>query len=163
MKKIILLTMALGTATWAQAQATAPAAAATTPKKVLEKPYKPTENAAKKLAELSALAKKQNKKILVQGGGNWCVWCLRLNDYIKSNPELKRKIDAKYITYHLNFSPENENKAIFAKYGDPGKKYGYPVWLILDKNLKLVKTQETGSLEKGTSYDDAKIAEVLGL
>ena len=77
-------------------------------------------------------AKKDNKKILIQIGGNWCVWCLRFNHLVTTDPELKAILEKKYLYYHLNYSPENKNEKAFAKYGNPGETYGYPAFLVLD-------------------------------
>ena len=45
----------------------------------LVKPYNPKENAEKKLAELVQKAQAEGKNIMIQAGGNWCIWCLRFN------------------------------------------------------------------------------------
>ena len=38
------------------------------------KPYDEAENAEQKIAELVKKAKKENKNIMLQAGGNWCIW-----------------------------------------------------------------------------------------
>ena len=59
--------------------------------------------------------------------------------------------------YHLNYSPKNKNEKIFAQYGNPGEKFGYPVFIVLDKNGKQIHTQESGSLEEGKGYSLDKV------
>ena len=126
-------------------------------KAALPKPYDPKENAELKIAELVKQAKAENKNIMLQAGGNWCIWCLRFNNYVQTTPELKKIVDDNYIYYHLNYSPDNKNEKIFAKYGDPGKKFGYPVFIVLDKNGKQIHTQESGVLEDGKGYSLEKV------
>ncbi len=46
-------------------------------KAALPKPYNETENAEAKIAELIKKAKKEHKNVMIQAGGNWCIWCLR--------------------------------------------------------------------------------------
>ena len=121
------------------------------------KPYNDAENAEKKIAELVKKAKKENKNILLQAGGNWCIWCLRFNNFVQTTPELKKLVDENYIYYHLNYSPKNKNEKIFAQYGNPGEKFGYPVFIVLDKNGKQIHTQESGSLEEGKGYSLEKV------
>ena len=104
----------------------------------LPKPYNETEDAAAKIQELVKKAKKENKNIVIQGGGNWCIWCLRFNNFVQTTPELKKLVDDNYIYYHLNYSPNNKNEKVFAQYGNPGAQYGYPVFIILDKNGKII-------------------------
>lgn len=126
-------------------------------KNALPKPYHPEENAEAKIAELTAQAKKENKNIMIQAGGNWCIWCLRFNNYVQTTPELKKLVDDNYIYYHLNYSPDNKNEKIFAKYGNPGDKYGYPVFIVLDKDGKQIHTQDSSVLEEGKGYSLDKV------
>ena len=125
----------------------------------LPKPYDPKEDAEAKIAELVKQAQAENKNIMMQAGGNWCIWCLRFNQFVQETPELKNIVDENYIYYHLNYSPDNKNEKVFAKYGDPGKKFGYPVFIILDKDGNQIHTQESGSLEEGKGYSIAKVKE----
>lgn len=118
----------------------------------LPKPYNDKENAEAKIAELVKQAKKENKNVMIQAGGNWCIWCLRFNNYVQTTPELKEVVDQNYIYYHLNYSPENKNVKVFAKYNNPGAKFGYPVFLVLDQNGKLIHTQDSSVLEDGKGY-----------
>ncbi|MDO5616898.1 MAG: thioredoxin family protein, partial [Cruoricaptor ignavus] len=74
-------------------------------------------------------------------------------------PELKQIVDENYLYYHLNFSPENKNEKIFAQYGNPGKTYGYPVFIVLDKNGKQIHTQDSAILEEGKGYSTEKVKE----
>lgn len=127
----------------------------------LPKPYHEMEDAEAKVKELIAQAKTENKNIILQVGGNWCVWCLRLNDFIQKSEELKGMVDANYIFYHLNWSPKNKNEKFFAKYGNPGEKQGYPIFMVLNKKGKLIHVQETGSLEEGKGYSSEKIKAFL--
>ncbi len=131
--------------------------AAIAEKNALPKPYHPEENAEANIAELTAQAKKENKNIMIQAGGNWCIWCLRFNNYVQTTPELKKLVDDNYIYYHLNYSPDNKNEKIFAKYGNPGDKYGYPVFIVLDKDGKQIHTQDSSVLEEGKGYSLDKV------
>ena len=133
--------------------------AAAEEKAKLPKPYNDKENAEAKIAELVKIAKKENKNIILQAGGNWCIWCLRFNNYVQTTPELKEIIDQNYLYYHLNYSPENKNVKVFAKYGNPGEKFGYPVFIVLDKDGKQIHTQDSAVLEEGKGYSLEKVKE----
>lgn len=126
-------------------------------KNKLPKPYRPEEDAQAKINELMLQAKKENKNIILQAGGNWCIWCLRFNHFLMTTPELQEMVKENYLYYHLNYSKENKNEAVFSKYGDPGKKYGYPVFIVLDADGQLLHVQESGSLEASKSYDIEKV------
>ena len=131
--------------------------AAAEEKAKLPKPYDAKENAEAKIAELVKQAQKEDKNIILQAGGNWCIWCLRFNNYVQSTPELKEIVDKNYLYYHLNYSPENKNEKVFAKYGNPGEKFGYPVFIVLDKNGKQIHTQDSAVLEEGKGYSLEKV------
>lgn len=133
--------------------------AAEAEKAKLPKPYHPEENAELKIAEAVKQAQKEHKNVMIQAGGNWCIWCLRFNNFVQNTPELKKLVDDNYVYYHLNYSPENKNEKIFAQYGDPGKKFGYPVFIVLDKNGKQIHTQDSSVLEEGKGYSVTKVKE----
>ena len=131
--------------------------AAAEEKAKLPKPYNDKEDAEAKIAELVKQAQAENKNIILQAGGNWCIWCLRFNNYVHTTPELKEIVDQNYLYYHLNYSPENKNEKVFAKYGNPGDKFGYPVFVVLDKNGKQIHTQDSAVLEDGKGYSLEKV------
>lgn len=131
--------------------------AAAEEKAKLPKPYNDKEDAEAKIAELVKQAQAENKNIILQAGGNWCIWCLRFNNYVQTTPELKEIVDKNYLYYHLNYSPKNKNEKVFAKYGNPGEKFGYPVFIVLDKNGKQIHTQDSAVLEDGKGYSLEKV------
>ena len=131
--------------------------AAAEEKAKLPKPYNEKENAEAKIAELVKQAQTENKNIILQAGGNWCIWCLRFNQFVQTTPELKKVVDENYLYYHLNYSPENKNEKVFAKYDNPGAKFGYPVFIVLDKNGKMIHTQDSAVLEEGKGYSTEKV------
>jgi thioredoxin-related protein len=110
--------------------------------------YKPEENAGQKIAEAVKQAKAANKHVFIQIGGNWCIWCARFNDFVTTDNSIDSLISTNYIVYHLNYSEENKNQKILAKYGYP-QRFGFPVFLILDGKGKLLHTQNSGYLENG--------------
>lgn len=125
----------------------------------LPKPYDAKEDAEAKIAEVVKQAKAENKNVMIQAGGNWCIWCLRFNNYVQTTPELKEIVNKNYVYYHLNYSPENKNEKVFAKYGNPGEKFGYPVFIVLDGNGKQIHTQDSAVLEDGKGYSLEKTKE----
>ena len=122
--------------------------------------YHPDENAKKEIAEAVRHAKKENKHVLIQIGGNWCIWCARFIDFVESDKSLDSTMKANYIVYHLNYSKENYNGPLLAKYGFP-QRFGFPVFLILDGKGYLLHTQNTGYLEEGKSYSKQKVSGFL--
>ncbi|QIH35187.1 thioredoxin family protein [Sphingobacterium sp. DR205] len=123
----------------------------------LSKPYHPEADAQKDIDSLLKLAKKEKKNVIIQAGGNWCVWCLRFNDYIHKTASIDKLLKSRFLYYHLNYSKENKNEMVFQKYAPEGGKLGYPFFIVLDTSGKTLHVQESGSLEKDKSYDEEKV------
>jgi thiol:disulfide interchange protein len=122
--------------------------------------YHPKADARKEIALAVAKARAQNKQVLIQAGGNWCGWCIEFNRLVTNDTSLHSIIQANYIVYHLNYSQENKNPAIFKAYGFPNR-FGFPVFLVLNADGKLIHTQNSSYLELGKSYDAPKVKEFL--
>ncbi|HKZ65274.1 MAG TPA: thioredoxin family protein [Chitinophagaceae bacterium] len=119
--------------------------------------YKPEENAEQKIAVAIQQAKAEGKHVFIQIGGNWCIWCARFNDFVTTDKPIDSLIKANYIVYHLNYSKENKNEKLLAKYGFP-QRFGFPVFLVLDANGKLIHTQNSGYLEEAKGYNRKTVA-----
>jgi thioredoxin-related protein len=119
--------------------------------------YKPAENAEQEINNAIAQAKKEGKNVFIQIGGNWCIWCARFHEFIGSDPEIDSIIKSNYIVYHMNYSKENFNAALLARFGYP-QRFGFPVFLVLNSKGELIQTQNSGYLEDGKkSYDRDKV------
>jgi len=120
--------------------------------------YNPDEDAKKGIASAVKQAKAEGKHVLVEIGGNWCIWCARFNDFVNNDKSLDSMVISNYIVYHLNHSKENKNTELMAKYEYP-QRFGFPVFLILDEKGNLLHTQTSWYLEDGKkSYDKEKVA-----
>ncbi len=122
--------------------------------------YNPRADAAADIQQAVAVAKKENKHVLIQAGGNWCVWCLRFNKFTIEDPQIDSMIKANFVVYHLNYSKENKNESVFAKLGFP-QRFGFPVFIILDQNGKNLHIQNSAYLEQGKGYNKEKVMEFL--
>jgi thioredoxin-related protein len=122
--------------------------------------YNPKANAAKDIEQAVLRAKAEKKHVLIQAGGNWCTWCIRFNNYATIDKQIDSILKANYVVYHLNWSPENENKAVFKQYDYP-QRFGFPVFLILDGDGKRIHTQNSEYLQSVKTYDRNKIVEFL--
>lgn len=127
----------------------------------LPKPYDPKADAQADLNKLITQAKKEGKNIMIQAGGNWCIWCLRFNNFVQTTPELKEIVDKKYLYYHLNYSPDNKNEKVFSQYININEQQFYPFFIILDKNGKKIHVQQSEVLEDGKGYSKVKVKEFL--
>jgi thioredoxin-related protein len=118
--------------------------------------YKPEENAKEKIEVAVKEAKKSGKHVLIQIGGNWCIWCARFNDFVTNDLSLDSLLNSNYVVYHLNYSKENKNTDLLARYEFP-QRFGFPVFLVLNEKGDLLHTQTSWYLESGKSYDKEKV------
>jgi thioredoxin-related protein len=103
-------------------------------------------------------AQKTNKRILLDVGGEWCIWCHRLDGFFDANSELKNFMHDNFVVLKVNYSLENKNEKFLAQYP---KVAGYPHIFILDTDGKFLFSKNTGELEKNKSYDAEKIMNFL--
>lgn len=125
------------------------------------RPYHAEDNAQQKIDLLVTKASKEKKNIILQAGGNWCSWCLLFNEFKENTAEVKKALNAGFLYYHLNYSPENKNEAVFKKYAPEGHKLGYPFFIVLNSKGEVIKIQESGSLEQGKGYNKEKVLKFL--
>jgi thiol:disulfide interchange protein len=115
------------------------------------KVFDPHRDAAKDIAAAVAEAARSGKRVLVDVGGNWCIWCHEMERYLEEHADLRALRDRNYVTVKVNWSPENKNEAVLSTYP---KIPGYPHLFVLDGNGALIHSQDTSKLEDGKkSYD----------
>jgi thioredoxin-related protein len=120
--------------------------------------YDPRRNADQDVKNAIVEAQKGGKRILLEVGGEWCTWCHILDKYFRDNPTLLASRDRRYVTVKVNYSPENENKALLSRY--PAVP-AYPHFFVLDKDGKVLNSQATYLLEDGQTYSLAKFTAFL--
>ncbi len=120
--------------------------------------FDPARDAAKDVAVAIATAKAEGKRVMVDVGGEWCTWCHILDRFIAADADVKSIVESKYVWVKVNFSKENKNEKLLARWP---KIKGYPHLLVLDGNGKLIHSQNTDVLEAEKSYDKAKLMAFL--
>lgn len=127
-----------------------------------KKLYNPQADAAADIELAVKKAYAENKHVLIQAGGNWCGWCLEFARLSKADPQLDSAINSSFVMYHLNYSKENRNDNLFARYGY-AQRFGFPVFIILNGKGERIHTQSSEYLEDGKkSYDPKKVLNFLG-
>jgi thioredoxin-related protein len=154
MKKIIVIAALFAFAVSAKAQAPAPVIKLTDTAKL----YSPTADAKAEIAEAVKKAASENKNVLLQIGGNWCVWCIRFNNKVNADADLNKYVRANFVVLHVNYSKENTNDKLMAELGYP-QRFGFPVFVVLDSKGNRIHTQNSEYLEEDKGYNKDKILE----
>jgi thioredoxin-related protein len=116
--------------------------------------YDPTRDAAKDIDAAVAEAARSGKRVLLEVGGEWCIWCHRLDAFWQENPDLAELLEKNFVMVKINFSPDNENKEVLSRYPEIP---GYPHFFVLDADGSLLHSQDTGQLETGDHHDREKV------
>ncbi|MDD4602479.1 MAG: thioredoxin family protein [Bacteroidales bacterium] len=130
------------------------------------KPYNENQDARAELKKAIVQAQQENKHILVQFGGNWCPWCMRFHALVNGIPQVDSLMKANYIYFLLNVSQNKEKRdyTLFQEFEYPNR-FGYPVFVVLDKNGKRLNTQDSDAFEypnpKIKGYDTTKVIRFL--
>jgi thioredoxin-related protein len=131
---------------------------ATSEKYVPVHKYDPARDAARDIAEAAAEASRTNKRVLVEVGGEWCIWCHIMDDFFEQNKELLDLREKNFVMVKVNFSEENKNEQVLSRYPEIR---GYPHLFVLDGDGKLLHSQDTAELEEGKGYNLAKFTAFL--
>ena len=101
-------------------------------------------------------AKKENKYVLLQFGGNWCGWCILMHKYFNSTEEVKKVLNSNFVYVHIN----NETDKSFCETYAPSLQ-AYPHLSVVSSEGKLIAEQPTDQLEEGNGYNEQRVLQFL--
>ena len=103
-------------------------------------------------------ATRTKRKVLLEVGGDWCIWCHIMDNLFASHPGLAAFRDEHYVRLKVNFSKENPNEKFLSHYPAIPR---YPHFFVLDSAGKLVCSEDTGKFEHGRNYNAKKVVAFL--
>jgi thioredoxin-related protein len=122
--------------------------------------YDEKADAEKQVADALAVAKRDNTRVLLMFGGNWCGWCHLLHDVFKKDAEIVETLGNEYEIVMIDTAAPNA-QAVIDRYEAIPDGAGVPFLTILDADGKLVANQATGPLEEGGRHNPKKVLSVL--
>ena len=127
----------------------------------LKKVYDETADPMKQISKAVQDAGKDGRFVICQVGGNWCRWCLMFADFVAKDAELTQLIDENFVFIHSNYNPRErageKTLEMLKKLGNP-ERFGFPVFVVMDQNGKVIHTQDSSFLEEGNGYSRDKVA-----
>ena len=112
--------------------------------------YDPARNADQDIKNAVAEAKRTGKRILLDVGGEWCIWCHIMDEYFEKHTDLLALREKNFIMVKINYSDENKNTRVLSRYPEIP---GYPHLFVLDTDGKFLYSKNTGELEEGRGYN----------
>ena len=125
-----------------------------------EEIYNTSADAMADIKSAIALAKETDKHVFVKVGGNWCGWCKMYAKFTKADKDNMRVMEDDYVFVLVNWSTENKNPDAMSYLGNP-ERFGFPVFVIIDGDGKVLHTQDSALLEDGKVYNKKHIMRFL--
>lgn len=124
-------------------------------------PYDEKADADKVVAAAKAKAKRENKRLIVDLGGNWCPDC-RILAGTTELPELKSFIDKHFVFVSVDVGRFNKNLQVPAHYGITQRLEGVPALLVVDpKTDKLLDEGKVSALSDARHMSPQGLADWL--
>ncbi len=134
----------------------------------LKKVYDETIDPIAQIDDAVAKAKAEDKFVICQLGGNWCPWCLRFADFVEKDTTVNRVVNENFVYIHVNYNPrkaagdEAAQKAatLLKRLGNP-QRFGFPVFVVLNREGEIMHIQDSSFLEEGKGYSEEKVIRFL--
>jgi thioredoxin-related protein len=122
--------------------------------------YDAKADAKAQVAAATAKAARENKRVLLMFGGDWCGWCHKLHGLFVTNPEIRRLLSYEYELVMVDTkAPHAPELLEECSKGQTG--VGFPFLAVLDPSGKLLVGQKTDPLEEGDHHDPKKVKDFL--
>lgn len=128
--------------------------------------YDEKADAAAQIDAALAAARRENRRVLIQWGGNWCSWCILLHDRFQTDRDVSRLLKYEYDVVYVDIGKMDKNRELFRKYKADLSKHGVPYLTVLDADGKVLANQATDPFETkdddgAKGHDPKKIVEFL--
>ena len=125
---------------------------------VAGKKFDSKRDPADDLRAATAQAQRTGKRILVDVGGDWCMYCLEMDQLFQQHRELSELRDDNFIVMLVYYGSENRNEAFLSRYGKPR---AIPHVYVLDKHGALLHSQGLADLRADGRYIPDKMRAFL--
>ncbi|WP_371374836.1 thioredoxin family protein [Thalassotalea aquiviva] len=99
------------------------------------------------------LASQTNRNVLIEIGGNWCVWCQKIDAFLTANPDIYQALHQNFVRLKVNVSDANDNQAFMS--GLP-PVLGYPHMYVSTGQGKVILSKDTAEFLHDGKYSRAQ-------
>ncbi|HBL26441.1 MAG TPA: thiol-disulfide isomerase [Acidobacteria bacterium] len=111
--------------------------------------YDETRDPAADLKAAVVQAQQENKRILLEVGGEWCIYCRVLNKLIHDDERLTQRLHDGFVVIKVNFSEKEENEDFLSHYP---KIPSYPHLFLLESDGALLLSKNPDDFMDGDEY-----------
>jgi thiol:disulfide interchange protein len=129
-----------------------------TPSKLPPAGYDKTRDPAADLAAAIPQAQREHKRILLEVGGEWCVYCRLLNKVVHEDERLVKRLADDFIVLKVNFSDDVKNETFLARYPSIPS---YPHLFVLETDGTFLLSETPDSFMDKDKYVADKILAFL--
>ena len=140
----------------------------------LKKVYNENINPIEQIDQAIVRAKSEGKFVICQVGGNWCPWCLRFADFITNDTTISNVINKNFEYIHVNYrsaegrlqgknprksggeTQQQQATSLMKRLNNCGR-FGFPVFVVLNDEGKVIHIQDSSFLEEGQGYNQEKV------
>ena len=89
---------------------------------------------------------------------------MRFADFITNDTTISNVIEQNFVYIHVNYNPRKSGgaekealaKAMLQRLNNPAR-FGFPVFVVLDDEGKVIHIQDSSFLEEGQGYNQGKV------
>jgi thiol-disulfide isomerase/thioredoxin len=129
-----------------------------------DKPFDSKRDAEQDLRRAVEQASAQHKNIFVDFGGNWCPPCVELDEALRGDPNLTRRLEESFVVIHVDVGGLFPNKAATRIRKQYPRFKSVPHVLILTSDGKLLHDEVRGDFltnDNGKGYSHKVLARFL--
>ncbi|MBL4884774.1 MAG: thioredoxin family protein [Planctomycetaceae bacterium] len=119
--------------------------------------YDKSRDPSSDLAKTLEIAKKSGKHVLLQVGGDWCIWCARVNDYMNTNETVHQILKDNFVVMKVTY-PGDKAEAFLKQFP---KCVAYPHFFVIQNDGEFLHSQDAAGLIKEESYDQEAFVRFL--
>jgi thioredoxin-related protein len=122
--------------------------------------YNAKLDAREQVKTAAVKAARNNQRILLMFGGDWCGWCHKLHSVFQSDKDVRKVLSDDFQLVMVDTKAPHAEELLAECQGDV-KDLSYPFLAVLDANGKVLTRQNTEPLEEGDHHNPVKVRELL--
>jgi thiol:disulfide interchange protein len=104
------------------------------------------------------LARRTERRVLIEVGGDWCSWWHVLDRFLKEHPAIRTRLHERFVVLKVNVDDSNDNAEFLSAFPPA---LGYPHLYITSNDGSIVHTQDTAEFLHNGKYSEQLVLDFL--